>query len=305
MSNHEKIKVSVLMLAYNHEAFIAKAIEGVMIQEGNFEVELIIGEDKSTDKTFEICSGFQVKYPNIRVLNDSANLGLIKNYIRTMQACHGNYIALCSGDDYWTDPSKLQLQIDLMESNKSISMSFHDVDLLNSKQDFEISFFKKYRDGEYKPTEIFPSWQVPASSVVMRGEYKEKVIQHLKNPDYFYEDSVTYLTLADYGKIWCLNKKMAVYRIHDQSISNMAFDEERRRRMDKHLDAISKDFGGKYSWSITLMRNREPFDKVIKNIKKGKIWHIFILLWLTLKKPSFAFNYMKYRILNINLGTDV
>lgn len=116
--------VSVQMLAYNHERYIRQAIEGVMMQKTDFEFELVIGEDASPDKTREICFEYQKKYPDkIRVLwsehNEYATGG---NETRVDAACRGKYIAFCEGDDFWTNPNKLQIQIDEFRANPELGM---------------------------------------------------------------------------------------------------------------------------------------------------------------------------------------
>src|SRR5690349_16516557 len=110
------MKVSVCMVTYNHEKFIEKAIEGVLMQETDFDVELVIGEDFSTDQTRSIIEKYQQKYPGKIIIAPSEhNLGMMKNFVNTLNTCTGEYIALCEGDDFWTDPTKLQRQVEFME----------------------------------------------------------------------------------------------------------------------------------------------------------------------------------------------
>lgn len=122
--------VSVHMITYNHEPYIRQAIEGVMMQETNFEYELVIGEDASTDKTREICFEYQKRYPDkIRVLwwheNLYRNPHLAgENGARSFAHCRGEFIALCEGDDYWIDPLKLQKQVDIMRKHPSVGLCF-------------------------------------------------------------------------------------------------------------------------------------------------------------------------------------
>ena len=100
------IKVSVCMITYNHERFIAQAIESVLMQETDFRVELVIGEDCSTDGTRAIVREFGERFPErIRLLLPEHNLGMMPNFVATLSACRGQYVALLEGDDYWTDRS--------------------------------------------------------------------------------------------------------------------------------------------------------------------------------------------------------
>jgi glycosyltransferase involved in cell wall biosynthesis len=122
--------VSVQMCTYNHEPYIRRAIDGVMMQKTDFEFELVIGEDCSTDKTREICFEYQKKYPGtIRVLWSEKNLGRNPhpaggNGKRTLVHCRGEFLAYCEGDDYWIDPLKLQKQVDAMRKHPSVGLCF-------------------------------------------------------------------------------------------------------------------------------------------------------------------------------------
>ena len=110
---YEKIMVSVIMITYKHESYIAEAIEGVLKQECDFELELIIADDCSPDSTEQIVKEIINNHPNghwIRYTKHQTNLGMINNFIWSVKQSNGKYLALCEGDDYWTDPLKLQKQ---------------------------------------------------------------------------------------------------------------------------------------------------------------------------------------------------
>lgn len=122
-------KVSVAMLAYNHEKYVAQAIESVLAQETNFPVELVIGEDQSTDRTRAICQEYAARYPDrirlfLRDRNDPGRrrypLPVFFNVGETWKACQGDYVAYLDGDDYWTDPRKLQHQADLLDRDPGV-----------------------------------------------------------------------------------------------------------------------------------------------------------------------------------------
>ncbi len=154
--------VSVKMFTYNHEPYIAKAIEGVLMQETNFPIELVIGEDCSTDRTREIVLEYQRKHPDIiRVLLWDKNVGPRKNALKLNELLRGKYVAFCEGDDYWTHPKKLQMQVDIMEANPDIGLVHSGVDVYNvvrkkryrwkpKPSDYdEGDIFTKYLKGEY------------------------------------------------------------------------------------------------------------------------------------------------------------
>jgi glycosyltransferase involved in cell wall biosynthesis len=139
------------MITYNHAPYIAQAIEGVLKQKVNFPIELVIGEDCSTDGTREIVFEYQKKYPDIiRVITSDKNVGGKKNSYRTMKACRGKYIAFCEGDDYWHHPSKLQKQVDYMESHPECGLVYSSYDVYHIKSKKLIRDFIRYR-----------GWQMP------------------------------------------------------------------------------------------------------------------------------------------------
>ena len=111
--------VSICMITYNHQQFVSEAIESTLNQETDYSFELVIGEDYSADDTRKICEEFQKKYPDkIILLNSDRNYGIGKNFFRTLSACKGKYIAICEGDDFWHDATKIQKQISFMEENQ-------------------------------------------------------------------------------------------------------------------------------------------------------------------------------------------
>lgn len=165
-SNPEKLckapAVSVHMITYNHEPYIRQAIEGVMMQQTDFEFELVIGEDCSTDKTREICFEYQKKYPDkIRVLWWHKNLyrnphSAGGNGRRTTAHCRGEFIAFCEGDDCWTDSLKLQKQVNAMRQNPSVGICFGDGIKLDNetREEVQWSLGLPYEPGLVK-SEVF------------------------------------------------------------------------------------------------------------------------------------------------------
>lgn len=127
------MKVSVLMLAYNHAQYIAQAVDSVLMQQVDFDYEIVIGEDCATDNTRDILIRYQQENPEkIRLLLPEKNLGMHDNLIQTFKACHGSsYIALLEGDDYWTSPDKLQKQVDFLDAHADYTLCFHNALILH------------------------------------------------------------------------------------------------------------------------------------------------------------------------------
>jgi glycosyltransferase involved in cell wall biosynthesis len=124
--------ISVCMITYNHEPYIARAIEGVLEQESPYTYELVIGEDHSTDRTREICLEYERMHPGVvTVLRSNVNLGITGNFARTLGACAGKYVALCEGDDFWTNRSKLHQQVKVLEEHPEYVMTCGRVEMVN------------------------------------------------------------------------------------------------------------------------------------------------------------------------------
>lgn len=117
----ENILVSVLVITYNHEKYIKKALNSILMQKVNFKYEILIGDDASTDNTVKILKEYQRKNPDIiRLFLNKNNLGATRNSYNILIHAKGDYLATCEGDDYWTDENKLQIQVDFLEKHKEL-----------------------------------------------------------------------------------------------------------------------------------------------------------------------------------------
>lgn len=129
------ILVSINCITYNHEEYIEDAIESFLMQKTDFDFEIIIGEDCSLDGTRKIIDDYLIKYPNkIKLITSDKNVGAKENSRRVHENSNGKYIALCEGDDYWTDPLKLQKQVTYMENNPNCTLCFHSADIVRANK---------------------------------------------------------------------------------------------------------------------------------------------------------------------------
>lgn len=208
--------VSVLIITYNQEKMIGKAIESVLEQKMDFPFELVVGEDCSTDRTREIVAAYQKKHPEIiRMITSDKNVGMMENDRRTFRAARGKYVACCEGDDYWCDPNKLQKQVAVMEADPAISMCFHNVFFrYNNRNRMEKQFKWRFRNRFYPASSVIcvgGKFNKPVSVLIRREDYVDL-------PDWYYEapsgDWALNLISAFNGKIFYLNDVMAVYRVN-------------------------------------------------------------------------------------------
>lgn len=220
----ESVKVSIIMLAYNIDKYIATAIEGVIRQETNYKIQLIIGEDRSTDRTYEICKFYQERYPQlIKVIQHEQNLGYQRNYMETYRHCTGEYIAVCDGDDYWFDKHKLQRMTDFLDTHSQFAICFHRV--INY---YEKDGSKSLSNGHQKAVttilDLARSNYITNSSTVFRRYYPEmpEWLASFTSCDY-----ALHLLNAQHGDIYYFSKPMAVYRKQAQSIwSTIGMDKQ-------------------------------------------------------------------------------
>lgn len=204
--------VSINCITYNQEKYIATAINSFLAQKTNFEFEILIHDDASTDNTVKILKDFQKKYPDkIKLILQKENQFQKKIKILSLNERRSNakYIAVCEGDDYWISPDKLQKQVEYMENNPDCSMIFHDAILVDEDQSFlgEFPGTYKRKEGIKKINELN---FIPTASKLYRQKYIIDV------PSWFHDaphgDFSNMLICSNYGYIYYLDEKMSAYR---------------------------------------------------------------------------------------------
>ena len=189
-----KIRISVIMVTYNHEKYIIQAMEGVLMQKCDFKFEVLIHDDASTDNSSEIIREYELKYPDIiKPIYQKVNQYSQKKNIWgdfQFSRAKGEYIAICEGDDYWIDPMKLQKQIDFLENNKDYQMVFSRCEELGNKgaRKINICYNKEYFD-----TDIFNQWLIPTASVLFRNNLTIEDYKIFNNPNILFGDFYLFL----------------------------------------------------------------------------------------------------------------
>jgi glycosyltransferase involved in cell wall biosynthesis len=271
---------------------LAEAIEGVLIQKCDFEIELIIAEDCSQDKTREIAIDYQKKYPHlIRVLHSEGNVGVHENSRRAFIECRGKYTALCEGDDYWTDNLKLKDQVAIIEQSDDIAAVHADHVF---RQDFWGGKFITSFNGRYSSREnnelagdlrhlMAKDLITHTSTVLLKTELIHKYINSKYgslNGSMYDCCMMTWLTLN--GVIAYLNRPVSVYRVWFGSLMRSGFSGALKMKTEqiyffKELFADNPDLKNLYlSWDDEVTYNlinlafksgdKNLFKKIIKNI---------------------------------------
>jgi len=206
------------MITYNHDKFIAQALDSVLMQKVNFPYEIIIGEDCSTDSTRNILINYKNKYPDkMNLLLQEKNIGSMRNFDQTLKTCRGKYVAILEGDDWWVSPDKLQMQVDFLENNPDFSICFHPV-MVHKEGVIENNdsvFPKKVKDVSFFEDLLYINY-IPTCSVVFRNnriDFPPDWINKLKMGDW-----PLHLLNAQHGKIKHVNNVMAAYRVHSNGL---------------------------------------------------------------------------------------
>ncbi len=213
--------LSVCLITYNHVKYIEQAIEGVLLQQVDFSFELVIADDCSTDGTRELLLEFKKKYPDlIKLILQEKNVGPAKNWLDLITFPQCKYIAYFEGDDYWTDPYKLQKQVNFLETNEDFAVSCtnafqlnQSIKTLNAIQNVLID--SSIPSRVINKNEIYFENCILTLTVMFRNVIK---VYPQWITDAYLGDWTLNILFAQYGKIQYINDITAVYRIHNEGL---------------------------------------------------------------------------------------
>ncbi|MBE6857481.1 MAG: glycosyltransferase family 2 protein [Ruminococcus sp.] len=305
MSNQE-VKVSILCLAFNHEKYIRETLESFVSQKCDFRYEVLVHDDASTDSTAEIISEYAEKYPDIirpvlqKENQHSQRIPIWKTHV--VPLIRGKYVAMCEGDDYWTDPLKLQKQYDILEKNPDCSMCVHKVNDVN-EDGTPTELFRPAKDlaeGKIDTAgflKIQTKYPFQTTSFFMRADIW---IEYINNPPQFrlvadVGDEPMLLNMVAKGNIYYLPECMSAYR----KFSIGSWSAKTKKNSEKHLihtrkmyemmSAYNEYTGNKYDCNLAIYRCRvlwleKDFKQLVKKenaegmkeFSKGKRMYIRI-----------------------------
>lgn len=298
-NKEQEILVSVICETYNHELYIRQCLDGILMQETSFAYEVLIHDDASNDHTQSIIKEYVEKYPEIikpifqKENQYSKGISIWRVY--QMPRAKGKYIALCEGDDYWTDPLKLQKQVDFLETHPDFSMCIHGADVKNESKREIWAKCETIETREYFTKDVFPDWVVPTASIVYRREIVDNY--PFKHWDWVRAgDIVLILKGMHTGRVWGMAEHMSVYRMNDGSVSGIPVTIESRAAMCKHYEAlmesfpqVDKDFCYQYIASFNYSRFR------LEKKWTVKLKHLFAALQAS---PRYVFEKFKRAVVN-------
>lgn len=261
MSKEEnKIKISAGVITFNQESTIRQTLDSILAQKGDFDIELVIGEDCSQDKTHEICEDYvrQVESGKWKVegyartivlLPNTKNLGIMANFARVMRACTGEYIGICAGDDYWCDERKLEKQLDYFKTHPDVGVvSTSGYKLLVKTNELvpnAIAPMHPIEDGDIKKFYFSPDYKGGVYAMPLSLLIKRELMQYVDFDEYVkrgfpVEDYPMQAILAQHTKWGHINDLCVVYRVYKESATFISFDNPRYLQYYKGLANIRR-----------------------------------------------------------------
>lgn len=237
--------VTVMMITYRHEEFVAQALDSALSQETSFDVDIVVSDDASSDGTPAIIAEFAARYPDrIQAVLRRENVGVARNWVDTLLACRGKYVAFLEGDDYWDSPHKLQKQVDELEAHPDAALCSHPVKVVSSETGEVLAVTAADpRDSIAIEDVIRYRYPLPTCGVLMRNVLKSvpSWFQQVHNLDY-----ATQLMAATHGNVRILHEPMGVYRKHPGGVS---VSTSIRRQIDRFiflLQSANAELGLRY-----------------------------------------------------------
>lgn len=284
--------VSVCIPTFQHASFIAECLDSVLSQETSFPIEILVGEDQSSDGTREICIAYADKYPDkIRLfLNDRDDVIFIDgkptgrvNFLNLLAKSRGKFTALCEGDDYWTDRTKLERQVSILRTIPECSLVFHNA-LVVRENGQEENFSSDLKEGFYDIESVISKpWFVPTQSIVFRKDLLElgEWARHVYNCDYAIQ-----LMLATKYPFYYSDKIMSVYRIHAGGRSRGHKYFYHRIKLIETLSIFNCLSGFKYDQLI-----KQRLDDLRSGMLDGLPYKILRLIGRRFREKALAFKF--------------
>jgi glycosyltransferase involved in cell wall biosynthesis len=245
------MQVTVLVTTYNHEEFIAPAINSILMQRVDFSYEIIIGDDCSTDGTGRILDELQRAHPElIRIMRPARNLGDNGRpmFLETLKAAQGKFIAMLDGDDYWTDENKLATQVALMEADPACAMTYHNVVRVFADGSEPTPYNDPQHPSILTTEKLLEQNWVPSCSPVVRAD----LLSHL--PPWFYAapwgDWPLFLLATETGTVRYINEVLGAYRIHPQGAWSRLSEEAQVTELLLFFEILYPYFAERYASKI-------------------------------------------------------
>jgi glycosyltransferase involved in cell wall biosynthesis len=289
------MKLTVIVLTFNQESFVRQTLESIICQKTNFEIEIIVSDDGSTDKTIEIIEEIKrkSKIKIIPIYNDK-NKGVLKNALGVFSSISGQYLAVVDGDDFWNFDGKLQQQVDFLDTNIDYAGCFHDTKIISDSNASSSLFYGasnysdiyKYRQDVY-PADIIKRLILPTSSLVLRTSFLNSFDFSVLKDNYSIVWKLTCFAIFK-SKFYYFNKVWSTYRNHLKGISksnNINFHQShilfleslsKNKNFENNLLDIFNALSSEYQIVIERKLNKDwKLKKVFYDYTKSEFKRIF------------------------------
>lgn len=285
-----ELLVTIRCTVYNHEPFLRQCLDGFIMQKTDFKFDVIVHDDCSTDGSADIIREYAQKYPNIiHPIFEKTNQwskGIV-NLVKILDnAEKGKYIAICEGDDYWTDPSKLQRQYEFLDSHKDYSAVAENGMILYSSTN-KTSIFNTDKEHDLSISEIISKRKFPTASVMYRKDVMDSDFYNIKN----IQDTMRWCYLLTKGKFRYFENISSVYRRGEQGITEYSDPYVWSKRIENMNLELIDVFGNKFDNSIALNNiYKQYLGAFVKYVVQRNIKiNMFLCLFNCLKRHPIGF----------------
>lgn len=270
-----KPKLTIVTTTYNQEKFIEQTLDGFVMQKVNFPFQAIISDDCSTDSTRKILKKYAKKYPEIiKPVFNKKNVGPMDNFVNTLSLVNSEYVALCDGDDFWTDENKLQKQVDFLDKNKDFSICFHQTKIFFEDGSKEDEIYPKNIKNETTFEDLLKDSYIPANTVVYRWIFTKKTkLKDIFPKNIVPGDYYVHLLHARKGKIGFIEEIMSNYRRHDGGMWWLTSQKSGEEK-------FYLKYGLKYINFFEAIENEFSISKDIYDYKKRYLAHSLLKYYL-------------------------
>lgn len=240
------MEVTVLIVTYNHEKYIAQALDGVLMQETDFEYEIVVIEDCSTDATREILRAYQAQYPaKIRLRLATRNQCSNKAFVEEFQASSSSYVAILDGDDYWISPKKLQKQVEFLRAHPECVLCFHNAKKVYEDQRLPISYNPPDQKTFSGLEDIWQGCFIASPTPMFRKNVLRELPQWYSNLPF--GDWPLHILYAEHGKIGYIDEILAVHRIHSGGVWSKQNSIQKLESMISAYETINANLEFRYN----------------------------------------------------------
>lgn len=264
------MKVDVVLISYNQEQYIAQAVESILMQrvQENVQIRVIIADDCSMDKTLEIIKSYEEKslFPFV-YLSAAENMGHVRNYQRTFAECIGDYVAILEGDDYWTSPNHIQMQVEYLERHRECVLTtttpiFYDgtynATYYNSVKEFESIYTTK----DFLQSNCIANM----SACVIRNSILINLSSKIYNAELL--DWILYITLSEYGVLIRLKQITSIYRVNAggfwTNMNEKQQNDYRIKILTSYDELLDKRYHVEIENTKSLLANKKSYKQILK-----------------------------------------